>query len=117
MAVVKNPVVKKAVPKAPPKPKFMEVGFKFPVMVEIVSTAPEDDEYEYPVVVRLEMGGWEDWDNVDGNRLHFKYPSIKDFKDFYAKCDPKFIKTQKQEELKQAQALVAKLTKEINELK
>lgn len=99
------------------KPKFGQVGFRFPVMAEIISVSTDDDEYEYPVVVKVEMGGWDDWDNTIGNAIEFKYATTKSFKDFYAKCDPKFIKTQKQEELKEAQALVAKLTKELAEIK
>ena len=99
-----------------PKPKFGEVGFKFPVMAEIVAVNPEHLDYEYPFVVSVYMGDYEDFSN-ENDKMEFQYPTVKAFKEFYSKIDPKFLKTQKQEELKQAQALVAKLTKEINELK
>ena len=115
---------KKAAVKAQPKPKFGEVGFRFPVMAEIVSVSTDEDEWEHPVVVRVDMGGWEEECNETGTAIDFKYSFWKNFKEFYAKCDPKFVKTQKQEELKQAQekvkemqALVVKLTKELAEIK
>ena len=49
----KTTVTKTTAAKAPPKPKFMEVGFKFPVMAEIVSVTTDDDDWEYPVVVKV----------------------------------------------------------------
>lgn len=98
-----------------PKPKFGEVGFKFPVMAEIVHCIPDNND-EYPIRIKLNLGDFEDkyW-ITEG--MEICYNTHKNFKAFYAKCDPKFVKTQKQQELKQAQALVAKLTKEISELK
>lgn len=102
-------------PKAPPKPKFGEVGFKFPIMVEIVKYLPDNND-DYPVVLKMDLGNFEDiyW---DCDFTEVMYDKQKDFKDFYTKCDPKFAKAQKQEQLKQAKALVVKLEKELAEIK
>lgn len=114
-------VAKKPVVKTPPKPKFGEVGFKFPVMATIVEVNDED-EYNYPFVVEINGVSFDDLDYNSGV-ITLNYNS-KQFKEFYASCDPKFVKVQKQEQLKQAQekvkeaqALVAKITKELSELK
>ena len=100
--------------KAPPKPKFGEVGFKFPVMAEIVRYIPDNDN-NYPITIKINLGSYIDTDWVDQG-YEISYDTHKDFNDFYVSCDPKFLKVRKQEELKQAKALVAKLTKEISEL-
>lgn len=104
------------------KPKFGQVGFKFPVIATIVEVNDEDDEYNYPFVVEINGVNFGDLD-YDSKIITLKYDS-KQFKEFYASCDPKFVKVQKQEELKQAQdkvkeaqALVVKLTKELAEIK
>ena len=105
----KKPVTRKT---TTPKPKFGEVGFTFPVMAKITGVHSEDNDYEYPFTVGIDMGIFEEF-YYDCGVLQIKYGKSSEFKNFYAKCDPKFLKTQKQEELKQAQALVAKLTKEL----
>jgi hypothetical protein len=104
-----------AVSKTPPKPKFGEVGFTFPVMAKVVKFIP-DNEDDYPITIEFDLGSYADSEWVR-NGLLVSYESHADFKEFYAKCDPKFLKIQKQEELKQAQALVVKLTKELTSLK
>ena len=103
------------VSKTPPKPKFGEVGFTFPVMAKVVKFMP-DNEDSYPIIIEFDLESYADSDWVQ-NRLLVSYECQADFKGFYAKCDPKFLKTQKQEELKQAQVLVVKLTKELTSLK
>jgi hypothetical protein len=104
-----------AVSKPPPKPKFGEVGFTFPVMAKVVKSIP-DNEDSYPISIEFDLGSYED-SNWVKNGVLVSYERHADFKEFYAKCDPKFLKTQKQEELKQAQALVVKLTKELTLIK
>jgi hypothetical protein len=109
----KKPVISKT---TTPKPKFGEVGFTFPVIAKITQVNSDEDQYGYPFVVNIDMGNFEEFD-FDCGIVEIKYGKSADFKEFYAKCDPKFLKTQKQEELKQAQALVAKLTKELTLIK
>ena len=98
-----------------PKPKFGEVGFTFPVTAKIVKFIP-DNEDSYPIIIEFDLESYADSDWVQKG-LQVSYDCHAGFKEFYAKCDPKFLKTQKQEELKQAQALVVKLTKELTLIK
>lgn len=107
-----KPVAKKT---TTPKPKFGEVGFTFPVMAKIVRFIPDNEDI-YPIVIEFDLESYVDTDWMQKG-LQVSYDCHADFKEFYAKCDPKFLKTQKQEELKQAQALVAKLTKELTLIK
>jgi hypothetical protein len=72
MAVVpKKPVTGKttpAKPKAPPKPKFGELNYEFKVTARIVEVNPEEKDSEYPFVINIDLGEYEDWDRqVDGS--------------------------------------------------
>lgn len=115
---VKKPVNTKVIkPKAPAKPKFGEVGYEFNVKAKIVEVNPEDDEYNYPFVVEIDMGNYENQNSAEGTSEQVSYSSKKDFIEFCSKHIPSLLKSQKQEELNKAKAEVARLTKELAEIK
>ena len=106
--------VKKAAPKRTTKvPTFGKVGYEFLVKATIVDVS--DDEDEYPFCVKVDMGDYEDW-YYDGDAHVFQYPTKESFTEFVYSLDPKLAKQVKQDELKKAQQLVAKLQKELDSL-
>lgn len=97
------------------KPKFGQVGYEFSVPAKIVKAIPDNNE-EFALAFQLNLGSYEDTEWItDG--LIVSYDTNGDFVKFMETLDPKLRKAQKQEELKKAQAVVAKLTKELAELK
>lgn len=106
--------VKKAAPKTTPKaPSFGEVGYEFLVKAKIANVS--DDKDEYPFNVKVDMGAYVDWYS-DGEYMVFQYPTKESFTEFVYGLDPKLAKQVKQDELKKAQQLVAKLQKELDSL-
>jgi hypothetical protein len=99
----------------PPKPKFGEVGYEFNVLAKVIKVEPDNNQV-YPVDIEINLGSFADtkWTS-DG--VIISYDTNKEFIDFVETLDPKLLKTRKQEELKKAQALVDKLTKELESFK
>jgi len=120
MAAAKKVTTTKATttkPKAPPAKKFGEVGYKFPVMAEIVEVNPEDDEDEYAFVIGIDLSEWEDYESNNlGKGMTLSYATKKDLVMDMSKHDKKVAKQLKTEEIKVAEAVVAKLKKELESL-
>lgn len=114
MAAAKKATTTK--PKAPPAKKFGEVGYKFPVMAEILEVNPESDD-EYAFVVGVDLSEWEDYESCNlGVGMTFCYGTKKDLVVDMSKHDKKVAKQLKTEEIKVAEAVVAKLKKELESL-
>ena len=104
-------------PKAPPAKKFGEVGYKFPVMMEIVEANGDDQDDEYAFVVAMNLNEWEDYDSSGRSiGFTFSYPTKKSLIADISKHDKKVAKQLKAEEIKVAEAVVAKLKKELESL-
>lgn len=110
---------KTTAPKEPAK-KFGEVGFKFPIMVEIVEVNDPEDEDNIPFI--LEISGVDAFsiDVIGEGTIEMCLDSFQ-LNSLYSKHNPgafkKHLLSQKQESLKQAKALVVKLEKEIEGMK
>lgn len=104
---------KKAVPKVA-QPKFGEVGYKFLLPAIITETSTMDGDYQ--VTVEVKVGNQDDFDR-DGDNFIFYYDTKKDLSDLLVEINPAYAKSIKQEELKKAQADVARLTKELAAIK
>lgn len=98
------------------KPKFGEVGYEFNIKAKIVEVYPENDEYNHPFKISLYLGSFDDWD-ADGGNVIYNYDSRADLLDVVSKEAPIVRKQIKQEELEKAKAEVARLTKELAEIK
>lgn len=107
MAARKIPVAKGVQPKV--VPKFGEVGFKFPVMAEITDVDYSED---YPYYVEVTLENKED----NYNNTCAVWVGVSYLQRMISEVDPKQRKVFKQQELKEAQALVDKLTKELASL-
>lgn len=116
MATKKVTTSKAKTIKTLPKPKFGEVGYEFNIKAKIVEVYPEDDGYNYPFKVAFYVGNVDDWDSSKGN-FTGNYNSKADLLDVVSKESPAVIKQLKQEELEKAKAEVARLTKELAEIK
>jgi len=119
-AAKKATVVTKATttkPKAPPAKKFGEVGYRFPVMMEIVEANGDEDEEVYAFVIAMNLNEWEDY-NSSGHKIGFtfSYPTKQSLITDISKHDKKVAKQLKAEEIKVAEAVVAKLKKELESL-
>lgn len=116
MATKKVTTSKAKTIKALPKPKFGEVGYEFNIKAKIVEVHPEDDDYNHPFKVAFYLGNYDDWDSDRGN-VTYMYNSKADLLDVVSKESPAVLKQLKQEELEKAKAEVARLTKELAEIK
>jgi hypothetical protein len=74
-----------------------------------------DGEDSYPFCVKVDMGDYEDYYSKEDGMV-FQYPTKESFTEFVYSLDPKLAKQVKQDELKNAQKLVAKLQKELDSL-
>ena len=118
MAVVpKKAVTKTTKPKAPPKPKFGELNYEFKVTAKIVEVNPEEDDSEYPFVVSIDLGKYDDWDGQADGSINFMYGTKKSFLSSVSKHVPALSKQLKLEELAKAKAEVVRLTKELAAIK
>ena len=121
MVATKKPTAVKTVkPKAPPKPKFGEVGYEFNIKARIIEVPPEDDDdYEcnYPFKVEVSLGDFADMDDNGRGSMILSYDSKQDLLNLVSKTVPALSKSMKQEELNKAKAEVARLTKELAEIK
>lgn len=98
-----------------PTPKFGEVGYKFNIGAEIVEVNDENDTNNYPFTVSVDMGVFEDLD-YEGDSMFFNYCSREDLLKLASKTNPKLLLDDKKAELKKAQEVVDRITKEINAL-
>lgn len=114
-AAKKAPVAVK--PKTPPKPKFGEVGYEFKVTAKIVEVYPEEDEYNFPFRVTIDLGEFEDYDDEGHGKLVFSYPTKQDLLNVVSKTVPALSKAMKLDELNKAKAEVVRLTKELEAIK
>lgn len=104
-------------PKAPPAKKFGEVGYRFPVMMEIVESNGDDPDDDYAFVIAMNLNEWEDYDS-SGHKIGFtfSYPTKQSLITDISKHDKRVAKQLKAEEIKVAEAVVAKLKKELESL-
>jgi hypothetical protein len=116
-ATTAKAVPKTTKPKAPPKPKFGELGYTFNIQAKIIEVNPEDDGYNYPFIVELDLGNYEDIDNQGSGVQHFSYPDRKGLLQLASKNAPALVKSLKQDELNKAKAEVTRLTKELAAIK
>jgi hypothetical protein len=108
---------KKATPAVATKvavPKFGEVGYKF--LLPAVITEASDDRSEYGVVIEVQVGDFDDYASM-GDKMEFSYNTKEELSDLLTEVNPAYAKALKQEELKKAQADVARLTKELAAIK
>ena len=116
VSTTKKAVLAKTVkPKAPPKPKFGEVGYEFKVTAKIVEV--NDDGDEYPFVIQIDLGDFEDFYGQGDGKVNFMYSDKKDLLNTASKNVPALAKSLKQDELNKAKADVARLTKELAAIK
>jgi len=106
MVATKKPTAVKTVkPKAPPKPKPFEVGYKFLVEAEIINIYP-NQEWPYEVAVILT----DKFSNSERACLNYDKEELVAF---ISKTNPKFKKDYITQQLKDAKALVASLEKQL----
>ncbi len=113
----KTPQPKEVKAKALPKPKFGEVGYEFNIKAKIVEVSAEDDPSNWPYIVKVDLGDFEDIESISTSTHSITYRSKQCLVDAVAHSVPSLIKTLKQEELDKAKAEVARLTKELAEIK
>jgi hypothetical protein len=102
----KKAVAKTTKPK-PVLPKIGEIGFKFKVDAEIIDIDfSEDCEEGVPYLVSVNLGE----DNIE------YWFNLEELKAEIAKYDPKAKKAAKAQAIKDAEALVVKLKKELEEM-
>jgi len=104
-----------AKPKAPPKPKFGELGYTFNIQAKIVDVNDNNDEY--PFVIQIDLGDFEEYDGQHDGKVNFMYSEKKDLLNIVSKNVPALAKSLKQDELNKAKAEVARLTKELAAIK
>lgn len=112
---------KKVTPEVKPakvtKPKFGQVGYEFNIKAKITKVYPENNEYNSPFTISLYLGNLEHFDeDVHGNAF-YTADSKAILLDVVSKESPALLKQLKQEELENAKAEVARLTKELAEIK
>jgi hypothetical protein len=122
MAVAPKKVVTKAVtkttkPKAPPKPTFGELGFEFNIKAKIVGVFPENDDYNHPYAIEVDIGDFDNLEYSSKGIINFDYPSMNSLSEVVSKTVPALTKKLKQDELNKAKAEVARLTKELAAIK
>lgn len=104
-------------PKAPPKPKFGEVGYIFNIQAKIVEVHPEDDDCYHPYSIEMNIGDYDNIDFYSGGRVTFDYESKQDLLNVVSKTVPALSKAMKLDELNKAKAEVVRLTKELEAIK
>lgn len=121
MTVVKKtlatPKAKVTKPKVAPKPKFGELGYEFHIKAKIVEVHPEEDQFNYPFVVEVQLGDYEDFDAQGDGSYNLHYETREDLENVVSKTVPSLLKTIKTDELNKAKAEVARLTKELAAIK
>jgi hypothetical protein len=101
--------------KAPPNPKFGEVGYEFDIKAKIIGVVVEDGDTYYNVFVGV--GNFYEQIDSCANGEVFAYCGKENLIDVVASTAPSILKTIKLEELSKAKAEVARLTKELAALK
>jgi hypothetical protein len=96
-------------------PKFGEVGYKFTMEAEITEIHREDDENNYPFTITINVGGYSDTEYGGSGKMTFYYDR-KPLLDLITHTNPKIVLDEKKAELKKAQDLVTRITKEISVL-
>jgi len=101
--------------KVAPEPKFGEVGYKF--LLPAIITEVSNERGDYEVIIEVQAGNFDDYDNNGDGKFGFSYNTKKDLSDLLTEVNPAYARSLKQEELKKAQADVVRLTKELAAIK
>ena len=104
-------------PKVQSKPKPFEVGYEFNIKAKIKEVHPEDDQYNYPFIIQVDLGNYEEWEDDDNGLYSLHYESKQELLNVISKSVPTIQRQIKQDELNKAKADVARLTKELAVIK
>ncbi len=119
--VAKKSVTSKTLPKAvrskaPPKPKFGELGYEFKVTARIVEVSPEYSN-KYPFIINIDLGKYDVCEDQSDDSTNYMYVTKDDLLRSVSKHVPALNKSIKLDELNKAKAEVARLTKELAAIK